>query len=167
MKSLFLYLTFVSAVIASGCHAQVTPNPTIYACPAATAPAYTPLNQSTPTTALTYTDSKPVAGQYCYIAQSVNATTSQVSLPSNTAGPVAPSGTNSVVLNWSAPTSGAALSGYVLSRASATASTLNAPIMGTSTLAEVQHDTNTYQLAEQHTPPPPTSLITIFATLTN
>lgn len=113
----------------AGCKAQIPSNPTTYTCPVSTGTAYTPLNQASPATGLAYTDTKPAAGQYCYIAQSVNG--SQTSVPSNTAGPLTTSGSNSVDLTWIAPTSGTTPTGYVISRASAVASTILAPALGT------------------------------------
>lgn len=120
----------------AGCRAQVPPNPTVYTCPTATGLAYTPLNQSSAATGLTYTDANPAAGQYCYIAQSTLASTGQISGPSNIAGPFDVTTGKSVDLTWNAPTTGPAPSGYILSRAAATASTLGAPALGTGSVAE-------------------------------
>lgn len=138
MKRL-LIVTFVliaGVLFVAGCHGQIPPNPTAYTCPASSGTIYTPLNQSTPAAGLTFTDSKPAAGVYCYIAQSTLGT--QVSNPSNTAGPLTLSGTNSTSLTWSAPGSGPVPSGYVISRAPAIASTILAPALGTGTVAKNQ-----------------------------
>lgn len=56
-------------------------------CPATTGTAYTPLNQSTPATGLTYTDTTAAGLNVCYIAQTVQGVA--VSVASNTAGPLA------------------------------------------------------------------------------
>jgi hypothetical protein len=51
-------------------------------CPVTTGTAYTPLNQTTPTTALNYTDSTVTSGSsYCYIAQTLQS--GLVSAPSS------------------------------------------------------------------------------------
>lgn len=132
MKKLALLPLLMLAAV--GCaHSQIPPNPTTYSCPATTGTTYVALNQSTPATGLTYTDTNPAAGTYCYLAQSVITATGQVSAPSNTAGPLTTSGTNSVDLTWTAPTSGPPPTGYVLSRAPAVATTVNAPALGTPT----------------------------------
>lgn len=128
-----LLFSLFAMLFTVGCHAQVNPNPTVYTCPASTGTAYTPLNQSSPATGLTYTDSTPAAGSYCYIAQSVISSTGQVSAPSNIAGPFTLSGSNSVALTWTAPTTGPTPTGYIISRAVATASTLSPPTLGTGT----------------------------------
>jgi hypothetical protein len=134
-----LFVCFAYAVLfgaaSVGCHAQVPPNPTAYTCPATTGTLYTPLNQSTPATGLTYTDSKPTAGQYCYIVESEIGV--QVSLPSNTAGSFTTSGANSVILTWQAPSSGPTPAGYYLSRAPAVLVTLGAPTVVAGSVAEV------------------------------
>lgn len=135
-KRILLGLLGLLGGLTAGCHAQVPPNPTVYNCPATTGTAYTPLNQSAPATGLTYTDTKPAAGTYCYIAESVIASTGQVSVPSNTAGPLTLSGANSTLLSWTAPTSGSTPTGYVLARAAAVASTVLAPVLGTPTTAQ-------------------------------
>lgn len=116
--------------------AQVNPNPTTYSCPATNASLYAPLNQASPATTTTYTDTKPAAGVYCYVAQSVNG--NGVSLPSNVAGPFTLSGSNSVRLSWTAPSSGVTPAGYVLSRAAAVSATINAPTLGTATVASAR-----------------------------
>lgn len=127
MKKILAAVFSMAFLAAAGCHAQVPANPTVYLCPATTGTAYTPLNQSSPVTALTYTDATPPTGQYCYVVQSVITATGQVSVPSNTAGPLdVPSG-KSVLLTWTAPASGPSPTGYVVSRAPAIASTLGAP----------------------------------------
>jgi len=133
-----LVVGFVAGIFSVGCHAQVPPNPTgtTYTCPAATGAAYSPLNQSSPATGLAYADTKPAAGTYCYVAQA-DASGGLVSLPSNIAGPFTTSGTNSVDLTWTAPTSGATPTGYVISRvvATATTTTVNAPTLGATVAA--------------------------------
>ena len=143
-KTIRLTALFVLAAafgwLSVGCHAQVPPNPTTttYTCPATTGTLYAALNQASPATGLTYTDSKPAAGTYCYIAQSELGTA--VSLPSNTAGPFTTSGSNSVDLTWVAPTTGTAPAGYYISRAPATATvvTENAPTLGAGTVAAIE-----------------------------
>lgn len=130
IASLLLVFTF-------GCRAQVQPNPTVYSCPASNGTAYAPLNAASPAAGLSYQDAKPAAGQYCYIAQSVISSTGQVSLASNTAGPVALDGVKSTDLTWTAPTSGPAPTGYVISRAPAIATTLAPPGLGTPAVAEI------------------------------
>jgi hypothetical protein len=132
----------LSLFLVAGCHAQVTPNPTSYTCPASTGTVYVALNASSPVTALTYKDTSPGAGEWCYIAQSQNnaVTPALVSLPSNTAI-AAVTGTESVTLSWQAPTSGAAPTGYVLSRAAATAVTITAPSLGTPAVASLTFPT--------------------------
>lgn len=133
MKKIALLPLLMLAV--AGCaHGQIPPNPTTYSCPATTGSTYVALNQSTPATGLTYTDTNPAAGTYCYIAQSVIPATNNSSAPSNTAGPLTTAGTNSVDLTWTAPTTGAAPTGYVLSRAAAIATTVNAPVLGTGSI---------------------------------
>lgn len=55
------------------------------ACPATTGTNYTPLNQSSPASGLTYTDMSVSGSTLCYIAQTLQS--GLVSMPSNTAGP--------------------------------------------------------------------------------
>ena len=115
MKKFFLALAFIA--LAAGCKSQVPPSnhtvlltwtapatgcsvstPCAYVlsratvtgttCPATTGTAYTPLNQSAPVSALTYTDSTASGLSVCYIAQTVQG--SAVSFPSNTAFIVVP-----------------------------------------------------------------------------
>lgn len=131
MKRFAFALTIALAAV--GCHSQVPPNPTVYSCPASTGTAYASI--STPV-ALTYTDTHPSAGTYCYIVQSTIG--AQVSVPSNIAGPFTTSGANSVALNWNAPTSGPAPTGYALSRAAALQTTILAPALVNGQLAEVK-----------------------------
>jgi hypothetical protein len=128
-----VYALFTVALVAVGCKAQVPPNPTVSTCPASTGTVYALI--SSPTT-LTYTDTHPAAGSYCYIAQSTTGT--QVSVPSNIAGPFTTSGSNSVLLTWQAPTTGPAPTGYAISRAPATQSTIIAPALVNGQLAEVK-----------------------------
>lgn len=133
MKNTIAAMILAAGVI--GCaHGQVPPNPTVYLCPATTGTAYTPLNQSSPVTTLSYTDATPPAGQQCYVAQSVAG--SQVSVPSNTAGPLNVTTGKIVLISWTAPATGPAPTGYVISRATAIASTLGAPTLGTATEAK-------------------------------
>lgn len=138
MKQLAIAIAFLA--LAVGCSGQVPPNPTSYSCPSSSGTAYTPLNQSSPTTSLTYTDSKPSAAVYCYIAQSVAG--SQVSVPSNTAGPFTVATGQSVQLSWTAPTTGTVPTGYVLSRAPAVSSTINPPALGSGSVAENRPEPN-------------------------
>lgn len=137
------FLIGLSVFAAIGCHAQVPSNPTVYTCPASSGTAYTPLNQASPATGLTYTDSKPASGEYCYIVQSVVSSTGQISIPSNVAGPVALDGVKSTLLSWSAPTTGPAPTGYVISRAPALASTLGAPALTSPSVAGNSTDPGT------------------------
>lgn len=123
-------------LIPAGCRAQSNSNPTVYSCQPTTGSLYAALNQNSQTTALNYTDTHPPAGVYCYYAQSTIG--AQISLASNTAGPFTLSGTNSAQLTWTGPVSGPAPTGYLVSRAPATASTLLAPILGTGNVAEVK-----------------------------
>ena len=62
-------------------------------CPAPTGSNYTPLNQSSPTSALTYTDATAAGLTVCYIVQTSQImpgdTTPSISVASNTAGPFA------------------------------------------------------------------------------
>lgn len=132
MKQIVMLLAF--AAITVGCKAQIPPNPTVFTCPAVG--TYAALNQATPATGLTYTDTHPAAGTYCYIAQSVDAATGQISVTSNIAGPFTLSGSNSTLLTWTPPTSGPTPSGYVLSRAAAVSSTLIAPVLGAGSVAQ-------------------------------
>ena len=106
---------------------QIATNPAVVTCPATSGTAYTPLNQNSPATGLSYTDN-PAGGTWCYIAQSVIGTSSSV--PSNVAMDTTTAADPYVQLNWQAPTTGPAPLGYVLSRAPAVESTLNAPDMG-------------------------------------
>lgn len=124
------------AVSLVGCHAQPTPKPTVYTCPAPG--SYVALNQATPATGLTYTDTHPAAGTYCYVATSYLASTGQLSDPSNVAGPFTVNGTNSVLLTWNAPTVPPTPSGYILSRIPATQTTLFAPSLVNGNVAEVK-----------------------------
>lgn len=142
MKKILVAMTIVLASL-TACHAQVPPNPTVYSCPSSTGTAYTPINQSSPTTSLAYTDTHPAAGAYCYIVQSEIG--AQVSLPSNIAGPFTLSGSNSTSLTWTIPSGSSTPSGYYVSRALATASTLGAPTLGSGTVAQVQTHSNTQQ----------------------
>lgn len=140
MKKLALSLFMV--LFAVGCHAQVTPNPTVYTPPVTTGTAYTPLDQSSPAAGTTYTDSTPPAGTYYYIAQSVITSTNQSSAPSNVAGPFTTSGTNSVDLTWTLPTTGPTPTGVIISRAPAIVSTLTAPTLGTGSVIATSHETS-------------------------
>lgn len=137
MKKEFAAFALLS-FLAVGCHGQIPPSPTTYACPSsATVGTYTPLNQSSPATALTYTWT-PVSGTYCVIAQSVLG--SSVSVPSNTAGPITATGAPLTAI-WTAPTTGPAPSGYVLSQALAIPTTLAPPVLNASlAVAETQSD---------------------------
>lgn len=124
-------LMLAMGCLAVGCRAQIPVNPTVYTCPVTTGTAYTPLNQTTPATGTSYSDTTATAGEWCYIAQSVLG--GQSSAPSNTAGPVNFLSTDqSVAVSWTAPTSGPTPSGYAVSRAPATASTILAPTLSTS-----------------------------------
>ena len=126
-------LSLIFALVAIGCHAQVPPNPTAYTCPASTGTAYTLIGSPT---ALTYTDTHPAAGVYCYIVQSTIG--SQVSVPSNIAGPFTVSGSNSILLTWNAPTTGPAPTCYAMSRAQAIQSTILAPALVNGQVAEAK-----------------------------
>jgi|GEM_PF-4722434 len=134
-------LAITLLAFAVGCHAQVTPT-TSYACPATTSTAYVALNT---TTALTLTDTKPTAGTYCYVAQTKDAS-GATSGPSNTAMQAA-TGSNSVVLTWTAPAlcSGCTSYSYIVYRAPATAVSPNAPVLGTPTMAQNQTTQETVQ----------------------
>lgn len=129
MMKLKIIAAIVLCGIVTGCHAQVPPNPTAYTCPSSSGTAYTPLNQNSLATVLTYTDSKPASGVYCYVVQATVGV--QVSLPSNIAGPFTLDGTQSVDLSWKEAITGTAPYGYIVSRAPATASTIVAPTLGT------------------------------------
>lgn len=123
----FAVLLVATFVLSVGCKAQVPPNPTVYTCQASTGTVYTPLNQATPATGLSFTDSTVTPGQWCYVVQS--AIGNFYSLPSNTAGPVVvPSGDN-VAVSWTAPATGPTPTGYVVSRVAATQSTLAPPVL--------------------------------------
>jgi hypothetical protein len=111
--------------LTAGCHAQVPPNPVTYSCPPSTGTAYAPLNQASPTAALTYSWT-PVSGVYCVIVQSTLGTA--VSVPSNTAGPVAAAG-DTFTASWTPPSTGPTPSGYVVSMAPAVQTTLGAPTL--------------------------------------
>ena len=133
MKKIFALVCVMTAT-AIGCHSQVPPNPTTFTCPSTSGTAYTPLNQSSPSTGLTFSE-KPASGTYCYIAQSVNG--SVVSVPSNTAGPLTVASGQTASLSWSAPTTGPTPTGYVISRATASSSTILAPALGQGTVARL------------------------------
>ena len=138
MKKTNLLLSLILGIAVVGCHAQLPPNPTTYSCPPSSGTAYSALNSSTPATGLTYNDTHPAAGTYCYIVQSVIDQTGQprgISLPSNIAGPFTLSGTNTTALTWNAPTTGPTPTGYVMSRAAAISSTLIAPALVNGTVA--------------------------------
>lgn len=148
----YLALLIVMLAAALGCKAQIPPNPTVLACPAATGSTYTPVNQSSPATGTTYADT-PAAGNWCYIAQSQNNTFTPPlqSVPSNVAGPfttTANTSSNTVDLSWTAPTTGVAPTGYVISRAPATLTTITAPALGAGTIAEVRKPKATCPKAE-------------------
>lgn len=117
----------ILASLAVGCHSQQQSNPTVNTCKVASGGVYVTLNIAAPSTGLSYTDTHPAAGAYCYVAQSVVSTTGQISDPSNIAGPFVLSGANSTQLSWTAPASGTAPTGYIISRAPAASSTLLAP----------------------------------------
>lgn len=123
----------ILALVAVGCRGQVPPNQTVATCPASTGTAYALISSPT---ALTVTDTHPAAGTYCYIAQSTIGP--QISVPSNIAGPFVLSGSNSTILTWNAPTTGPAPTGYAISRAPATQSTIIAPALVNGTVAEVK-----------------------------
>jgi hypothetical protein len=145
MKRILLLTAAMLAL--AGCHAvsQVPPNPTVNTCPPSNGSAYSAISGSTtaPLAATTVTDTKPVAGTYCYIVQSAIPSTAQVSVPSNTAGPYTTSGSNSVLLTWNAPTSGPTPTGYIILRAPAVSSTLLAPALGNGSVAETNPLTTT------------------------
>ena len=132
------------ALVAVGCHGQLPPNPTTFTCPSSTGTAYTLISSPT---ALTVTDTHPAAGTNCYIAQSTIGT--QVSQPSNISGPFTMTGSNSVILTWTAPTSGPVPTAYAISRAPAVATTLLAPALVNGTLAEVKPALVTPESAKQ------------------
>lgn len=133
-KRIVASLAVMALGLSVGCHAQIPPNPSILTCPASSGSAYAPLNQSAPATGLTYSDN-PGAGNWCYVAQSVLGANS--SNPSNTAGVLTFTASNhSIGLSWTAPTTGPAPSGYVISRAPAVVQTLGAPNLGGGTVAE-------------------------------
>ena len=126
-------LTLAFALVAVGCHGQLPPNPTINTCQVATGAAYTPIGS---TSASTLTDTHPPAGSWCYIQQSTLGT--QVSVPSNIAGPYTTSGSNSVALTWNMPTSGPTPTGSTISRAPAIQSTINPATLVNGNVAEVK-----------------------------
>ena len=133
MKRIFaLAILAILSVAATGCPGQIPPNPTTYTCPPSTGTAYTALNQASPTASLTYSWT-PASGTYCIVAQSVLG--SAVSVPSNTAGPVTATGAP-LTASWTAPTTGPAPSGYVISAAPAVQTTLGAPALAP-TIAKV------------------------------
>lgn len=129
-------LSAVVLLLALGCNAQVPSNPTVSKCADPSTTTYAPLNQALPASGLAYTDSKPAAGTYCYLAQSANG--AQVSTASNVAGPFTTNGANSVALTWDAPTTGVVPTGYILSRAPAITSTILAPNLKSGSVAEVK-----------------------------
>ena len=122
-----LSLLALLSLAATGCPGQIPPNPTTTSCPDSTGTAYKALNQASPTAALTFSWT-PAAGTYCVIAQSVIPATNQTSVPSNTAGPVAATGAP-LTASWTAPSTGPAPTGYVISVAPAIQSTLGAPAL--------------------------------------
>ena len=128
-----LVIALVLSSVAVGCHSQLPPNPTVFSCPAATGAAYASVSSPT---GLSYQDTHPAAGTYCYIAQSTIG--AQISTPSNIAGPFTTSGANSVQLTWNAPTTGPAPTAYAISRAPAIQSTILAPTLVNGVLAEVK-----------------------------
>lgn len=79
MRKLLFLLPFLAL---TACHAQVPP--TTHTVNTAT-PNYTPLNSSSPTSALTFTDTGAAGLSVCYIAQTEQG--GAVSQPSNVAGP--------------------------------------------------------------------------------
>lgn len=114
-KIAILAAAFVMAITVFGCHAQVPPTnhtvtltwtapttgcssgtPCSYVlsratiaaggtCPTTSGTSYTPLNQSSPSTSTTYSDTTASGLVVCYIAQTEQGTA--VSVPSNVAGP--------------------------------------------------------------------------------
>jgi hypothetical protein len=118
MKRILALAAIIAVLVPIGCHGQVPPSPnpsvnltwtastsctvaapctyvisratvTTGSCPATTGTAYTPLNQSSPATGTTYTDSAPTAS-VCYTAQTVqNNLTSVASAASNSGTPLA------------------------------------------------------------------------------
>jgi hypothetical protein len=118
-----ILIALLLAPLTAGC--QVQPNPTTYSCPPSGGTAYAPLNQANPTAALTY-QWTPAAGTYCIVAQSILG--SAVSVPSNTAGPVTATGAP-LTASWTAPGTGPAPSGYVVSMAPAVQTTLGSPTL--------------------------------------
>jgi len=134
MKRIYAALAILALGLSVGCHAQIPSNPSVLTCPASTGTAYMPLNASTPAAGLTYSDN-PGVGNWCYVAQSVLGANSSV--PSNTTGVLQFASSNhSIGLSWTAPTTGPAPSGYVISRAAAVLTTLGAPNLGGGTVAE-------------------------------
>lgn len=139
MKYAIATLAFLMAAI--GCRAQVPPNPTVFVCQPSTGSAYTPLNAPNGSLSLSQSDTPAAAGQYCYIAEAVIASTGQVSIPSNIIGPfniTTLTGAKTVNITITPASSGPAPTGYVISRALAMASTLNAPALGNGSLAQNQ-----------------------------
>lgn len=131
-------------LMAAGCGAQIPPNPTVISCAVATAPSYTPLNQNSPVTVLTYETAALPPGTYCFIVQGEIAP--NYSDPSNVAMVTTTAADPYVLLTWTAPTTGTAPAGYVLSQATAVQSTLNPPVMGgasaTATASIVKKNSN-------------------------
>lgn len=140
-KCLLLISLFV--LVAAGCKGQQNANPTGFSCPLPSANGYTILNPigsttNGPVNALTYKDPTPGANTFCYYAQAVDTTPSPalVSIASNVVM-VTVTGSESVTLNWTAPTTGVTPTGYILSRVQATVVTIAPPAVGTVTAAEL------------------------------
>lgn len=130
-------------LIATGCPAQVTVNPTVYTCNGVT--TFTPLNASSPATGTEYADINPGAGPFCYIIQSTNGAGGN-SAASNVSGPTATTASDpNIIADWKAPTSGVVPAGYILSRAPAIQTSILAPSTLTTTsstaVAQVQPET--------------------------
>jgi len=131
-------------LFAAGCRGQVPPTPPQYACPSAGNAAYTPLNQSTATTALTYKDTTPGVGNWCYVAQgelpAAGGVPVQYSGWSNTTS-ASPTSTQSVNLSWGCQSgTGTTCTGvlWIISRTVAVTATAPAvPVMSAPTTASV------------------------------
>lgn len=129
MKTLAFALLIVTAAIGCKSGAQVPPNPTAFSCPSVTGTNYTALGPASPN--LTQSDT-PAAGTYCYTGQSVSSAFTPP-LQSTAAAPTAPQTVSSgqtVTLSITPPATGVAPTGYIVSRAPATAVTILAPAIG-------------------------------------
>jgi hypothetical protein len=89
-KATNVVLTWTAPAGCSGC-SYIVSRATGTTCPPTTGTAYTPLNQSTPATAATYTDVAPPSGvSVCYVAQTIQSgLTSVASAPSDGGIPIA------------------------------------------------------------------------------